>query len=156
MQTLLEFMNRDRLKKYKPYKYFPKNKEELKNTINKLVKERGLEADLNDIDTSEIENMSYLFDYDKLRDFSGDISRWDVSKVEDMSWMFAVSEFNGDISKWKVDNVIDMTGMFWEAENFDQNLDEWNINSRCNLTSIFYDCPLETHPPKWYKKYVKK
>ena len=125
MQTLVEFMNRDRLKKYKSYNYFPEDKYELKRTINKLIKERGNKADFNDIDTSKIDDMSFLFDRTS---FDGDISRWNVSSVESME------------------------GMFWQAKNFDQNLDEWNINPRCNISSIFYGCPLEKHPPKWYKK----
>ena len=44
-----------------PYNYFPKTKEELKNIINQLVEERGNEGDFNDIDTSELTNMSKLF-----------------------------------------------------------------------------------------------
>ena len=36
------------------YNYHPKTKEELKKLVDKLIKERGNEADLNDIDTSEI------------------------------------------------------------------------------------------------------
>ena len=43
------------------YKYFPKTKEELKDILKELIKERGNEGDFNDIDTSEITDMSYLF-----------------------------------------------------------------------------------------------
>ena len=84
------------------YNYFPKNKGELKEIINKLIKERGDEADLNDIDTSEIEDMGYIFPN---VNFNGDISEWNVSNVEDMCRMFISSKFtsqNGDISKWNV------------------------------------------------------
>ena len=109
------------------YNYHPKTKEELKGLVNKLIKERGNEADLNDIDTSEITDMSYMFTYSK---FNGDISSWDVSNVESMDTMFYRSEFtgeNGDISKWDVRNVK-------------------------NMGSMFYKSPLEKNPPKWYKK----
>ena len=108
------------------YNYHPKTKDELKELVNKLVKERGNDADLNDIDTSKITNMSYLF-YESL--FNGDISNWDVSNVEDMSYMIAYSEFtgeNGDISNWNASKVKDMNHMFYES-------------------------PLEKNPPKWYK-----
>ena len=70
------------------YNYQPKTKKELKELVKKLIIERGYEADLNDIDTSEITDMSYLFNYKELVNFRGDISEWDVSNVKDMSWMF--------------------------------------------------------------------
>ena len=106
------------------YNYRPKTTDDLRKLVKKLIKERGKNADLNDIDTSEITNMSYLF-YDSK--FNGDISKWDVSNVEDMPYMFYDSKFNGDISNWDVSKVKYMTGMF--------------VNN-----------PLEKNPPKWYKK----
>ena len=108
------------------YNYHPKTRDELKELVNKLIKERGNEADLNDIDTSEITDMNYMFYTSK---FNGDISNWNVSNVKRMDSMFLRSEFtgkNGDISKWDVSNVKDMGGMFNES-------------------------PLEKNPPKWYK-----
>ena len=106
------------------HNYHPKYKDELKELVDKLIEERGNNADLNDIDTSEIIDMSHMFHNSK---FNGDISKWDVSNVEDMTGMFWLSKFNGDISKWDVSNVKDMILMF-------------------------DDCPLEKNPPKWYKK----
>ena len=58
------------------YKYFPKSKEELKDIINQLIDEQGYDGDFNDIDTSEITDMSELFD--GIEKFNGDISNWDV------------------------------------------------------------------------------
>ena len=110
--------------KIQTYNYHPKTNDELKKLIKKLIKERGENADLNDIDTSEITNMSYMFYNSK---FNGDISKWDVSNVEDMPYMFYDSKFNGDISKWNTSNVKDMNNMF-------------------------DDSPLKKNPPKWYKK----
>ena len=43
------------------YNYHPKTYDELEELVNKLMKERGNNADLNDIDTSEITNMYALF-----------------------------------------------------------------------------------------------
>ena len=91
------------------YNYHPKTRDELKILVDKLIKERGLEADLNDIDTSAITDMSSLFTFS---DFNGDISNWNVNNVKDMSYMFAYSRFNGDISKWDVSNVKDMSCVF--------------------------------------------
>ena len=105
------------------YNYHPKTNDELKQLVKKLINERGNDADLNDINTSEITDMSALFYYSS---FNGDISQWDVSNVKDMSNMFEDSKFNGDISNWDVSNVKDMNHMFYES-------------------------PLEINPPKWYK-----
>ena len=106
------------------YNYHPKNRDELKKLVDKLIKERGIDANLNDIDTLEITDMSFLF-VDS--EFNGDISQWDVSNVEDMRYMFDSSKFNGDINDWNVKNVKYMR-------------------------DIFFNCPLEKNPPKWYKK----
>ena len=105
------------------YNYHPKTRDELKELVDKLIKERGNEADLNDIDTSEITDMNYMF---YKSSFNGDISKWDVSNVENMRRMFEESKFNGDIS-------------------------DWDISKVKNMYNMFYNSPLEKNPPKWYK-----
>ena len=93
------------------YKYFPKTKRELQDLIEQLIKERGNIGDFNDIDTSQITNMSYLF-FD-MDNFNGDISKWDVSNVESMSQMFrGCRSFNQDISEWDVSKVTDKSWIF--------------------------------------------
>ena len=52
-------------------KYQPQTKEELKDLIEELIKERGNKANLNNIDVSQITSMSRLFCGSK---FNGDIS----------------------------------------------------------------------------------
>ena len=91
------------------YNYHPKTKDELKDIIKQRIESEGNECDLNDIDTSNITDMSSLFEYS---DFNGDISRWNVSNVTNMEDMFVWSKFNNDISKWDVSNVKNMRGMF--------------------------------------------
>ena len=128
MKTLKLYINEalhvNRNTKGNYHNYHPKTKGELIKLVDKLIKERGENANLNDIDTSEITDMSFLF---HLKRFNGDISEWNTSNVKDMSYMFYDSKFNGDISDWDVSKVKYMTGMF--------------VNS-----------PLEKNPPKWYKK----
>ena len=93
------------------YKYFPKSKDELRDIILQRVKDEGNEVDLNDIDVSEITDMSELF---ARIDFNGNISAWDVSNVTDMSRMFLGCElFNKDISGWDVSNVTNIKKMFF-------------------------------------------
>ena len=120
-------INKDIGKQNNHYNYHPTTRDELKELIDKLIEKRGDDADLNDIDTSEITDMNELFFKSK---FNGDISNWDVSNVESMIGMFEHSEFtgeNGDISNWDVSNVKNMSYMF-----------------NCS--------PLEKNPPKWYKE----
>ena len=82
------------------YNYFPESKEELKDIILKRIGEEGNTVDLNDIDVSNITDMSELFEG---TDFNGDISNWDVSNVTNMEYMFFVCKnFNKDISSWDV------------------------------------------------------
>ena len=85
------------------YKYFPKTKKELKEIINKRIESEGNEVDLNDIDTSNVTDMSHLFER---TNFNGDISNWNVSNVTNMCGMFFRCKiFNQDISSWHVSNV---------------------------------------------------
>ena len=84
------------------YNYHPKTKNELRKIIKQKIESEGNECDLNDIDTSNITDMSNLFAYSH---FNGDISRWNVSNVTNMAGMFIRSEFNGYISYWDMSNV---------------------------------------------------
>ena len=106
------------------YKYFPKTTEELKKILNQLIEERGNEGDFNDIDTSEITDMSNLFD--------------------------GIDKFNGDISKWDVSNVTDMSSMFWVCNSFNQDISNWDVSNVKNNLEIFDNCPIEEkHKPKF-------
>ena len=131
--------------------YHPQTKDELEELVNELIKELGLEANLNDIDTSYITDMSSLFTFS---DFNGDISEWDVSNVIDMSDMFDGSSFNGDISKWDVSNVTSMRYMFFNSK-FTGDISNWNIKNvkyKKNMYKMFANSPLKNNQPSWYKQ----
>ena len=130
------------------YKYFPKTKKELRDIIKKRTKQKGNEVNLNDIDISEITDMSYLFEG---TNFNGDISGWDVSNVTDMNAMFAWCEdFNQDISKWDVSNVTNMRSMFTECESFNQDISTWDVSNVKKINNIFDYCSIEEkHKPKF-------
>ena len=154
------------------YNYFPENGVELKKLVDYLIKERGDDADLNDIDTSKVVNFVYLFAGS--RNFNGDISKWDVSNAEDMSNMFQHTKFNGDISKWDVSNVEDMTFMFghskfngniskwnvskvthmgsmFKGSSFNSDISKWNVSNVKNMYEMFKGSPLEGKEPHWYR-----
>ena len=139
-------------KDIKSYNYHPKTRSELKELVYKLIDERGNDANLNDIDTSEITDMTELF---AKSSFNGDISNWDVSNVKNMTWMFYDSDFTGetgDISNWDVSNVEKMYCMFMKS-NFNGDISNWDVNNVKNMTWMFENSPLEKNPPKWYKQY---
>ena len=124
------------------YKYFPQTKEELQDIIKKRIKAEGNNVDLNDIDVSNITDMSDLFK--NLYSFNGDISKWDVSNVENMSSMFSNCEtFNKDISNWDVSNVTNMFGMFYDSASFNKDLSNWDVSNVKDYRHIFEYCPIE-------------
>lgn len=148
----------------------PTTKRELAEIIEETIEEQGLNCDLNFIDTSNIEDMSYLF---ANSNFNGNIADWNVSNVKYMYGMFESSEFNGDISNWDVSNVIDMCGMFeysffngdiskWDVSKvkymsymfahsvFNGDISKWDISNVKYKSYMFENCPLEKNPPKWY------
>lgn len=129
------------------YTAHPKTKKELRRIIMERIKDDS-ECDLNDIDVSEINDMSYLFRYDEDKDdeirideFNGDISRWDVSNVENMAYMFCdCLDFNCNIGGWKVSGVNDMKSMFSGCGNFNQDLSGWDVSNVSNMNYMFEEC----------------
>ena len=143
----------------------PKDKDELIDCIIDKIVEEGFGTedkplDLNDIDTSEVTDMSGLFDVldGRLLKLSEngnfDISNWDVSNVKDMNNMFWGSGFDGDLSDWNVSKVENMNRMFEESKFTAKNGDisAWNVSNNITMHNAFYHSPLEKNPPKWYKR----
>ena len=130
------------------YNYHPKTKDELKDIIKQKIESEGNECDLNDIDTSNITDMSDLFAYSR---FNGDISRWNVSNVTNMNAMFLNSKFNEDIPNWNVSNVTNMNYMFMNSK-FDGDISNWDVsNVKYNL-KMLNDSPIEEkYKPKFKK-----
>ena len=136
------------------HQFFPKNKDELRKLLEQLLEERGPNANLNDIDTSEITDMSYLFSY--LNPHNIDISNWDVGKVTDMSYMFCdCNKFTGQgLENWKPIKCKDMSFMFDGCSKFNSDLSSWNVSKVICMESMFENCAeftgkgLETWKPK--------
>ena len=128
------------------YIYHPKTKDELEDIIKQKIESEGNECDLNDIDTSNITDMSWLFYSSK---FNGDISKWNVSKVTNMSGIFYSSKFNGNISNWNVSNVTNMRNMFLYSK-FDGDISKWDVSNVKFKLSMFDNCPIkEKYKPKF-------
>ena len=110
----------------KTRKVVARDKEHLKHLIEYRMNKFGSKCDLNNIDVSQITDMSELFGDSHTTWFNGDISRWDVSNVKNMRDMFAHSKFNGAISGWHASTVNTMRGMFLGSE-FNADISGWHV-----------------------------
>ena len=143
MKTLTKYINEalkigKDISSFSTYSCQPKTTKELKQIIEDRISKEGPNCDLNDIDTSFITDMSWLFNNSE---FNGNISKWDVSNVKYTHGMFSLSCFNGNISKWNVSNVDNMRRMFSNSK-FNQDISKWKINKNCDTTNMFSDCPI--------------
>lgn len=148
-------------------------KKNLKELIRRIIKKKGNECSLNDVDVSNMSDFVELF---MTSDFNGDISGWDVSNVVKMEGMFALSKFTGkngmfklekgnsltntyqmfinsdfdaDISGWDVSGVMAMGQMF-DNSNFSYDVSGWTIKNGCLIKDMFKSSPVEDNPPEWY------
>ena len=167
-------------------KYKPTTKEELKRLVftNNGIKlsciDTSLITDMSDLfnkserkdfdgieewDTSNVENMAYMFaymDYNVLgqysmTEFNSNLNNWNVSKVKNMIYMFAYcTYFNQPLNKWDVSNVENMSGMFLGAKKFNQPLNNWNVSKVKDMSDMFHSCEAFNRPlDKWDVSNVK-
>ena len=145
---IIEKLKIDNETKTVEYQYFPKSKAELIKIISSLIKERGADADPNDIDTSEIKDMSYLFNMDSsdyrcnFKDIGKiDISGWNTSNVVNMAYLFYKWEdFNCDLKGWDLSNVTNAESMFEGCKKFNCNISNWDTSNLKNMKSMFKNC----------------
>jgi surface protein len=105
-------------------------------------------------DTSNVTNMEGMFLNNKT--FNQSLDSWNVSRVTNMKEMFiGCRQFNQPLNNWNTSNVSDMEGMFLLCNNFNQPLDQWNTENVTNMSSMFVGCkefnqPLNTlNTSKW-------
>ena len=113
--------------------------------LKELMEKRGDGCDLNDVDVSDVKDMSYIFQYTSI-DF--DISGWDTSNVWYMTGMFRSSKFNGDISRWNVWVVDNMEEMFWNSE-FNNDISDWNVGEVTNMKGMFCKSEFNGDISRW-------
>ena len=136
--------------------YKPKNKDTLKELLKRMIKIRGDEGDFNDIDTSDITSMQFLFNYNET--FNGNITGWNVSSVISMDGMFSgATSFNQPIGKWKFPKVENMSNMFYGAKSFNQPIGNWEFPNVKYMNYMFYNATsFNQDLSKWDLKGKKK
>ena len=108
-------------------------KDELRTAIDDYFNGVGVEEDIGTWDTSQITDMSYLFEDINQISINPITLNWDTSNVVDMSFMFNYCK-QDFILNFNTENVTEMGGMFYDATNFNQPL---NFNT-INVTDMSY------------------
>jgi len=132
----------------KEYNYFPKDKKELMDILYDKFHKEGKDADLSDIDTSNITEVVELFlkasrEFNALGFENIDLSHWDMSNVKDSSYMFSGCtklKSIGDVSSWDMSNVTTMEQMFYHCRNLNidnSGLENWDVSNVKNFRSMF-------------------
>ena len=118
--------------------------------------------DISKWDTSNVNDMSYLFCGCEILKILPDISSWNTYNVKDMSNMISYCpklESLPDISKWDTRNVIDMSHMFannWNIKSF-PDISKWNSSKVEKMAHMFTRCGIDKMPDisKWDTSNVK-
>ena len=108
-----------------------------------LKKIEGLEL----LDTSQAQNMKYMFAFSKMEEIHG-ISNWNVSNVKNFAAMFQGHDNSGDIqiknleiSEWDTSSAENMSHMFYGCGQMEYiSVDNWNVSNVKNFSHMFADC----------------
>lgn len=132
------------------FDYLPKTRSQLISTINEKIrklKKGETILNLNDIDTSEITDMSQLFvevdfNYNQIHKII--LDKWIVNNVTNMTSMFlGKSDLEEiDITNWKTSKLTSTKYMFCNCQvlkNIGQ-LDNWNVSNINNFYGMFANC----------------
>ncbi|WP_156097160.1 BspA family leucine-rich repeat surface protein, partial [Bifidobacterium bombi] len=97
--------------------------------------------DVSGLDTSQVKDMSYMFDFDTASELSSlDVSGWDTSQVKDMSFMFNNADKlrSLDVSRWDTSQVTDMSYMFNTASELSSlDVSGWDTSHVTDMSFMF-------------------
>ena len=98
--------------------------------------------DLHNLDTSNITDMSAMFNGGTNLETIGDLSTWDTSKVTDMRSMFQLaSDLTniGNLDNWKTGHVADMNAMFQLTSSLTNigDLSKWDTGNVTDMSWMF-------------------
>jgi hypothetical protein len=104
-------------------------------------------SDISNWDTSEITDMSRLFEYIKQISVEPITLNWNTNNVTDMSWMFYDCQ-QDFILNFDTSNVTNMFYMFCSAKNFNQPLN-WNTKNVTIMAYMFSNATNFNQPLNW-------
>ena len=130
----------------KKSKFINKIKVESKEQLQAIIKERHNNnksfIDLNDLDISELDDISYIFHGSNIEVV--DISGWDTSNVTTMENMFSFCDKLKNIigiENLDVSKLEDANSMFYCCKNLvELDLTNWNPVSLQHTYDMFYGC----------------
>lgn len=104
---------------------------------------------ISNIDVSNVKNMDGMFSFTTIGDstFPNQLKKWKTNSVETMQEMFSYSAipFTLNLSSWNVEKVTSMEGMFQSSRFKLLDLSGWNLSRLTTLKNTFADCSgLET------------
>ena len=111
----------------------------VKNMNNMFTNSSFLKLDLNTWDTSNVEDMSYMF-YQMDSVTKLDLNTLDTSKVKNMSSMFYQTSYLKElnIQNWNTSNVEDMRNMFDQSIELTKlDLNKWNVSKVKDMSYMF-------------------
>jgi len=129
-----------------------KNRVQLIDAIESLIREKGPTVNLNHLDVSTVKYFDEVFSGAGgggiVKTFNGDISKWDVSKGESFRRMFYGSAFNGNVSQWDTSSAQDMTEMFY-GSGFNQPIGSWDVSSVDSFAWMFGGTSFNQNLSRW-------
>ena len=119
------------------------SKKELREYLKSEIKRQGKNVVIQNLDVSLIEDLSDLFVDIANRVKTLDLSGWNTSNVENMSYMFyccaRLESLN--LSGWDTSSAKTMHGMFYHCESLESlDLSGWNISDVDDMSYMFSDC----------------
>lgn len=135
------------------YRHHPLKREQLYPLIIHALKENPKKPYLLDIDTSEIEDLSFVFNPKTIQSYKHagvdltkieylDLHTWKTPKTTDMSNMFSglsLLEYL-DISNFDTSNVTNMSNMFFYCINLKTLKLNFDTSNLINMRRMFYSC----------------
>ena len=112
--------------------------------------------------TRTITNISYMFSETSISPLT-DVSKWNTTNIINMSYLFeGCSSLTNlpDIINWNTKNVINMEGMFLNCTSLITlpEISKWNMEKVTNISKMFSNCEKLEHLPnnisKWNTKKI--
>ena len=100
---------------------------------------------IEDWDTSNVYDMSYMFYECSKITLLPNLSKWNTSNVEDINNMFSKCSYISnlpDISRWNTSKIKNMSYLFYECHNlkFLPDISKWDLSNVTDIKYMFYRC----------------